>query len=282
MTGSELALLGASFLLGLRHGFDWDHIAAITDITTSQDDRRTALWYSTLYALGHGMVVIVFGAALILSGYVLPDGVDTVMERLVGATLVFLGIWVFVSLARHGSDFRLRSRWMLLFAAVHRLSRRLQAWMKERGLALEHRHGPVVEHRHGPSTGHPHGAALAHEGPGAAAITADAPFTNYGVKTSIGVGMLHGIGAETPTQVLIFLAASGAGGRGVGLATLVVFVAGIVVMNTIIALGATFGFMTAARSTRVYLAVAVVVGVFSLLVGGLFLFGLSDLLPALS
>lgn len=282
MTGSELALLGASFLLGLRHGFDWDHIAAITDITTSQDDRRKALWYSTLYALGHGMVVIVFGVALILSGYVLPDGVDTVMERLVGATLIFLGIWVFYSLARHGSDFRLRSRWMLIFGAVHRMSRRLQAWMRERGLAVAHRHGRVVEHSHGPSAGHPDGVALARQGPGATALAADAPFTTYGVGTSLGVGMLHGVGAETPTQVLIFLAASGAGGRAVGLATLVVFVAGIVAMNTLIAVGATFGFMTATRSTRVYVTVAVLVAIFSLVVGGLFLFGLSDLLPALS
>ncbi len=283
MSGSELALLGASYLLGLRHGFDWDHIAAITDITSSQDNRRHALWYSTLYALGHGMVVIVLGAILILSGFAVPDGVETLMERLVGATLVFLGIWVFVSLARHGSDIRLRSRWMLLFQAIWRLNRRFQAWMRRRGLAVEHRHGSTVEHTHGPSAGHPHGAAPAREGPGAAAIApADLPFTNYGVKTSLGVGMLHGVGAETPTQVLIFLAAAGAGGRGLGLATLFIFVAGIVTMNTIIAVGSTLGFMGAARSKRLYVAVAVVVGIFSLAIGGLFLFGLSDLLPALS
>ncbi len=52
--------------------------------------------------------------------------------------------------------------------------------------------------------------------------------------------------------------------------------------NDLAATTLTFGFMTAARSKRVYLAVAVVVGVFSLVVGGLFLFGLSELLPALS
>jgi high-affinity nickel permease len=28
-----LALAGTSFALGARHGLDWDHIAAITDLT---------------------------------------------------------------------------------------------------------------------------------------------------------------------------------------------------------------------------------------------------------
>ena len=268
MTGAEWALLGASYLLGLRHGFDWDHIAAITDITSSQDDTPKALWYSTLYALGHGFVVIVLGAILILSGLAVSDSVETLMERFVGATLVLLGVWVFVSLARHGSDFRLRSRWMLIFQWVHRTSERVGSWIRDRRRAAAREQVPV----------------LVAAGPGPAAVTAqvDAPFANYGVKTSFGVGMLHGVGAETPTQVLIFLAAADTGGRGIGLATLVVFVAGIVTMNTLIAIGSAFGFVNAARSKAIYLATGVVIGVFSLGIGGLFLFGLSDLLPTLN
>ncbi|HIE22540.1 MAG TPA: hypothetical protein EYP73_08090 [Acidimicrobiia bacterium] len=248
MSGFSLALLVASYLLGLRHGIDWDHIAAIADITSSQDSSRRALWYSTLYALGHGSVVIIIGAALILSGLTLPDSVGVMMERVVGATLVFLGIWVVVSLFRRGSEFRLRSRWMLIFAGFRRLSRRIRARLGKT---------PMPE------------------------ANADL-VTEYGARTSLGIGALHGVGAETPTQVLIFLAAAGAGGRGVGLATLVVFVAGIITMNTLLALGATFGVVTAARSRVVNMTAGVVVAVFSLAIGTVFLFGLGDVLPALS
>ena len=35
MLAGLLALIGLGFALGLRHGIDWDHIAAITDITSS-------------------------------------------------------------------------------------------------------------------------------------------------------------------------------------------------------------------------------------------------------
>ena len=41
------------FTLGFRHGFDVDHVAAITDISGSQLVRLRAFMLSTLYALGH-------------------------------------------------------------------------------------------------------------------------------------------------------------------------------------------------------------------------------------
>jgi high-affinity nickel permease len=46
--GFGFGLLIASFWFGFRHGIDWDHIAAITDITSSQEDRRRAIVFGTL------------------------------------------------------------------------------------------------------------------------------------------------------------------------------------------------------------------------------------------
>jgi HoxN/HupN/NixA family high-affinity nickel-transporter len=56
------ALFGAgvlAYVLGLRHGFDADHIAAIDNITRKfrQDGRRTA-WAGLFFALGHSTVVM--------------------------------------------------------------------------------------------------------------------------------------------------------------------------------------------------------------------------------
>jgi hypothetical protein len=49
-----------------------------------------------------GLDALIFGAKL-------PDWVDPIMGRVVGLTLVILGVWVFVSLynyVRHGGEFR--------------------------------------------------------------------------------------------------------------------------------------------------------------------------------
>jgi high-affinity nickel-transport protein len=282
----KLALVVTTFGFGLRHGVDWDHIAAITDITSSQDTRVRSLRFATLYALGHGSVVFVLGTLAIAAGDLLPPGVDATMERVVGVTLLVLGVYVFYSLIRHGRDFRLRSRWMLIFSGVARGMR----WARRRGEVMH------IEHDHEHQWGHGHndsGERTAAAGPVAATkvghrhrhrhlgVTPDDPFVTYGSVTSFFVGMLHGVGAETPTQVLIFLAAARAGRPEIGVFLLVVFIAGLITSNSAIALASTYGYLSASRNFAIYASVAVLTGVFSLGIGGLFLLGEGALLPAI-
>ena len=284
----HVGLLLTAFGFGFRHGIDWDHIAALTDITSSQDEGRRSMRFASLYALGHALVVFALGSAAIVLAARLPSGVDAIMERFVGVTLVVLGVYVIYALVKHGRDFRLRSRWMLLFSGARRALR----W------ARRHRsiHGPVEivhDHVHSPAEVHNHdhmpavvgrdrasNPLHAHRHRHVAAMPED-PFQNSGKATSFTVGMIHGIGAETPTQVVIFLTAAGAGGRGVGLLLLVCFVVGLVASNTVIALAGTFGFLGATRNFKLYAAVSVLTATFSLAIGTMFLFGRGAALPAM-
>ncbi len=294
------ATLFAAFLFGFRHGIDWDHIAAITDITSSQEDRRDSIVFGTLYALGHALVVFVIGTFAILLGEQLPTSIDAFTERLVGFTLVILGVFVFVSLIRHGRDFRMRSRWMLIFSGTRSVYRRVQGMVATRrqptngtpalvGAAADDEHEPVHTHSDGgvavavaddlPVSEWHHGH---HGRPGHHHHKHPEPdaFMNYGKRTAFVVGMVHGVGAETPTQVLIFLAAVGHG-RLLGELVLGVFLVGLLASNTLITLGSAFGFLQASRNWRIYVTVAVLTGVFSLVVGVLFLFGQGHVLPAI-
>jgi hypothetical protein len=204
-----VTLLTTALRLGIRHSIDWDHIAAITDITSTSaaadaaetghqaehqagarghaqggegelrahgpEDRpqvaeararlateqRRAIGLGSLYARGHAMVVAILGLLALSLGALLPDWIDPVMSRVVGLTLVVLGVWVFVSLyefLRFGREFRLRSRWMLVFDGLRLLRRRLQARFH----------------------GHEHVRPL--------------EMSSYGPRTAFGVGMIHGMG----------------------------------------------------------------------------------------
>jgi high-affinity nickel-transport protein len=284
-----VGLLASAFLFGFRHGIDWDHIAAITDIAGSQDDRRQALLFGTIYALGHAVVVFAIGVVAIVLGSSLPDGVDFLMERVVGITLIVLGVYVFAALVRHGREFRMRSRWMLIFSGAAHLYRRLRRNRRIEDHELEpvHVHAgasssssvavaddiPVSEWHHGHHgrPGHHH-----HKHP-----EADDAFMNYGRGTAFAVGMIHGIGAETPTQVVIFLTAAGAGGRLAGTLILAVFLIGLLSSNTLITMGSAFGFVKASKNWTLYVTIAVLTATFSLVIGVLFLFGEGSVLPAL-
>ncbi len=75
--GFGFGLLIAAFLFGFRHGIDWDHIAAITDITGSQEDRRQSMLFGTLYELGHATVVFELGSWGFGGGSGGPGGVSS-------------------------------------------------------------------------------------------------------------------------------------------------------------------------------------------------------------
>ena len=50
------------FALGLRHGFDPDHLVAIDGMTRSTKSR----WCGLFFSLGHGLVVTLVGVAIAL------------------------------------------------------------------------------------------------------------------------------------------------------------------------------------------------------------------------
>ena len=243
---TPLLLFGTALLLGLRHGIDWDHIAAISDITTSTENRRESFWLGTIYVIGHGLVVLTLGLFAVALGVRLPDWVDMVMEPFVGITLLFLGVYLAFSLIRHGKNVRMQSRWMVLFRFASSIYDRIEHVVKH-----DHEH----KHFHYPD--------------------------QFGQKTAFIVGMIHGIGAETPTQLLLFVAATGAGGRLFGSILVITFVVGLMISNTVITTISILGLAKAKQGSLIYVFLAGVTSIFSIIVGCIFLFGKSGVLPAI-
>lgn len=286
--GLKAGVLGTALTYGFRHGFDWDHIAAITDITSSQEDSRRAMLLATLYAVGHAAVVFLLGVLAIVAGDFIPAGVDAVMGRVVGITLIALGMYVFYSLLRYGRNFRMRSRWMLVLEGARRLIRRVQRKGSADPVTIEHAHEHILgDHGH-----HHHGDEAERGAGGVMAIThshthrhvgvmPDDPFMNYGPATATGIGMIHGVGAETPTQVLLLLATVSVGGGPAGIAVLGAFLVGLFASNSLVAAASTFGYLNATKSFVVYAAIAVLTGLFSLALGLVLVLSKDAVLPTI-
>lgn len=242
---SQYAIFFLAFLLGLRHGIDWDHIAAITDVTGTSDRRSGALVLGFFYIIGHASVVLLLGLGAVAIGVNIPDWVDPLMERFVGITLILLGAWLFISIAKYGKNFKMRSRWMLVLDLINKVS-----------LFLHNR----IPHRH------EHQELKHIEGKNI-------------WKAAFTVGMIHGVGAETPTQVLLFVTAAGVGKGLTGILLLLIFVFGLMLSNTAISLLSILGFAKAKKNSNLYVGLGLVTAFFSLIVGSLFLFNRASILP---
>ena len=253
-TSLELALLSC-LLLGLRHGFDYDHLAAITDITSVQRGWREGMRLGLLYALGHAFTVAILGVAVISLHVSLPVRLDAVGERLVGATLIVLAIYVAATLWRSRSQLGhtggthhhpiSRSRIALLISGA-----RYAHWRVRR----------VFE----PERPRPDPFAF-----------------SYNQSSVFVVGIIHGLGAETPSQLLLFLYAANLGGASRGLFGLGCFLVGLLLMNTLMTASASGIFVGSHNRPRLQFTVTSLTAVYSFVVGAIFLFGLSDKLPAL-
>ena len=238
----SFALVVTGLLLGLRHGIDWDHIAAISDLTSSQQQRLRGLGMGTLYALGHAAAVIVLGLIAIWFGSVLPNWIDRYLEILVGVTLLLLSVWLCWTMVRYKGKLVLRSRWMLLFDASKTIYNKVR----------KNPANPInYSHRR-----------------------------QYSAQASISIGIIHGIGAETGTQALLLAATAGVTSALTGSFLLVAFVVGLLLSNTAITIAASSGLLSSDHHRGLQMSVGILVAGFSFILGSMFIMGMTQNLPS--
>ncbi|MAT02066.1 MAG: hypothetical protein CL454_01500 [Acidimicrobiaceae bacterium] len=276
----SFALLFSAFGYGLRHGFDWDHIAALTDISSVEKSKKRAFLLSSFYALGHAAVVMILGVAIILADFTVPESIDTTLMYFIGFSLIALGVWVLTGIFLQGRNFRLKSRWMLIRDGLFKGLKRIRRTSSGRSISVEHSHGHEHE-RDFELHDHPHGAKVtdsSHRHVHKHELLLDNE--SISSPTAIGVGVLHGIGVETPTQIAIFVATTQATGKAGGLLILLFWVVGLIIANSAIALlsiGANDWLRT---HTVFYRVLAAIIGIVSVIVGILVLIEKDGILPA--
>ena len=100
MPPSLFALTGLGLLLGFRHAFEPDHLAAVSTLATRQGRLLDACRLGLAWAVGHTASVGVVVAAIILFGLRLPDRLWPAADFLVAVLLIGLGASVILRYAR--------------------------------------------------------------------------------------------------------------------------------------------------------------------------------------
>ncbi|MDE3076588.1 MAG: sodium:proton antiporter [Chloroflexota bacterium] len=88
-------LIGLTFVLGLRHGLDADHLSCIDGLTrfNQSQGRRVAPWCGTLFSFGHSLVIVALATALGLMArrFEPPAAIDHLGSVLSIALLTLVG-----------------------------------------------------------------------------------------------------------------------------------------------------------------------------------------------
>jgi len=100
MHTSFFALAGLGLLLGFRHAFEPDHLAAVSTLATRQGKLLDACRLGVAWAVGHSLSVGVVVGAIILFGLQLPRRLWPAADFLVGLLLIGLGASVIVRYVR--------------------------------------------------------------------------------------------------------------------------------------------------------------------------------------
>jgi hypothetical protein len=87
LTGS-----GLGSLLGMRHAFEPDHLAAVTTLVSRERSGLRAALLGAWWGIGHTLALLVVGASLVVVRAELPPTVSDAFELGVAAMLIALGL----------------------------------------------------------------------------------------------------------------------------------------------------------------------------------------------
>jgi hypothetical protein len=103
MTGTALnvvSFLFLGFFLGMRHATDADHVVAIATIVSRERSMAGSALIGAAWGVGHTVMVMAVGAAIIVFGFAIPPRLGLSMEFAVGIMLVLLGILTLTGMGR--------------------------------------------------------------------------------------------------------------------------------------------------------------------------------------
>jgi len=171
-----LTVMGVGLLVGFRHAFEPDHLAAVTTLATSQRRLGRAVWLGLAWGVGHTSSVAGVAVLLILLGVRVPESFFAGAELCVALLLVLLGCSTILAESRR-----------------HRISL---------GAAHSDAHASGTPHSHasdGRSVRRSLGFGLAHGMAGSGAVVAllaaaaSTVATQFGYLAAFGVGTALGM-----------------------------------------------------------------------------------------
>jgi ABC-type nickel/cobalt efflux system permease component RcnA len=204
MASSIPAILAVGALLGLRHAFEPDHLAAVSTLATRQSRLWGAARLGLAWGLGHTVTVGAVAFFVVALGVRVPPALWPAAELLVAALLVLLGATVVWRYAR--------GRWHLHLHAHADAAAHFHLHSHASDSSHSHRHAAADERR---SLGFGVAHGLAGSGAIAVLLVAAAPDAEARVAyfAAFGAGTIVGMLVVSVSLAAVVRSASARGAR---------------------------------------------------------------------
>lgn len=194
-------LIVVGLLMGLRHSFDADHVAAVSVMLTKTENKiKQASLMGVFWGLGHTVILLVTGIIVFFLVKEIPATISASFEFVVGIMLVFLGVTTITS-------FKI-SKFLNSFFSKKKHSH--PHFHEELGIVHnhEHDHSDEQSYTHGTHSNHRHGhksflIGMVHGLAGSGALmvviasTIESPFLGIVFILLFGVGSISGMMAAS-------------------------------------------------------------------------------------
>ncbi len=102
-----LSILGIGFLIGLRHAFEADHVAAVATLATNSRSTSQTVKLGMVWGLGHTLMLLLCTSLVFWLGTSMSEQLAKILEFFVGLMLVGLGVDVWRRLLRDRIHFHI-------------------------------------------------------------------------------------------------------------------------------------------------------------------------------
>ncbi len=204
------SILCLGFFLGMRHATDADHVIAVTTIVSRERTLRGAALIGAVWGVGHTLMLMFVGGAIVVFGFVIPPRLGLGMEFSVGLMLVLLGAWNLKAFSRWLVPLSRREDVSLDAGSVRAVPEAGAPALSRRAGASPPTHLHCHPHQHGDYVHtHPHGHDPEHHGHGereTPQARLDLRFGRlplYQAVRPLVVGIVHGMSGSAAVALLV-------------------------------------------------------------------------------
>ena len=99
----QIWFLAGGLLLGCLHSLEADHIVTVSNLVLNKNSLKNSLRLALQWALGHSFTLLVLSGLVFFLNSAFMALMSTSAEQMVGATMIFIGMVVFIQELRQGS-----------------------------------------------------------------------------------------------------------------------------------------------------------------------------------